>query len=173
MRNAILRNHLNIMQQRLYYRRDRGFHFLNFHSVADNPGYFQFIQGGYLEHSTDAGSFARLPDIGFRQQLHVPRNAYLLADGGYPSNYPLLTPFRRQRGILRPWQRRVNREIARARVLVEQKCRAYRSVPGRAGRFRNRRHFLPIVVKVVTAFVNRRQRLIETIRRYFMDFLVT
>ena len=132
--------------QRLYYRRDRGFHFLNFHTVADNQGYFQFIQGGYLGHSTDAGSFARLPNIGFRQQLHVPRNAYLLADGAYPSNYPILTPFRRQRGILKPWQRRVNREIARARVLMEHRIgdvRAYRSVPGRSGRFRNQRHFLP------------------------------
>lgn len=60
--------------QWLFYRRDRGFHFLNFHALVDNQGYFQFVQGGYLRHSTDAGSFARLPNMGFRQQFHIPRN---------------------------------------------------------------------------------------------------
>ena len=36
--------------QQLFCRRDRGFHFLNFDTVVDNQGYFQFVAGGYLLH---------------------------------------------------------------------------------------------------------------------------
>ena len=84
--------------QRLYYRRDRGFHFLNFQAIIDNDGYFQFVRGGYLGHATDADSYGRLPSMGYRQTLHLPHNSYVLADGGYPSVCPLITPFRRRRG---------------------------------------------------------------------------
>lgn len=51
--------------------------------------------------------------------------------------------------------------------------RAYRSDPGQSVRFRNRWYFLPVVVKVVIAFVNRRRRLIRTTKRDFMDLLLT
>lgn len=41
-------------QQRLYYRRDRGYHFLNSHVIIDNDGYIRFSRHGYLGHATDA-----------------------------------------------------------------------------------------------------------------------
>jgi len=105
--------------QRLYYRRDRGYHFLNFHVIIDNDGFFQFSRGGFLGHATDAASYARLPAMGYGQQLHLPRNSYLLADGGYPSVHPLVTPFRRpRRGRLNHIQFRTNIELQRARVRV-------------------------------------------------------
>ena len=47
--------------QRLYYRRDRGYHFLNFHVIIDNDGFFQFSRGGFLGHANNAASYARLP----------------------------------------------------------------------------------------------------------------
>ena len=106
--------------------------------------------------------------MGNRQTLHLPHNSYILADGGYPSVYPLITPFRRRRGgDLGIVQRRANRELARVRVRVEHRigdARVYRSVPGRSGRFRNRRHFLPAVTNTVVALVNRRRRQIVQIR---------
>lgn len=52
--------------QRMYYRQDRGYHFLNFHAVVDNDGYFQLLRGGFLGHVTDAHSLARLPTMGYR-----------------------------------------------------------------------------------------------------------
>ena len=158
--------------QRLYYRRDRGYHFLNFHVIVDNDGFFQFSSGGYPGHGTDAASYARLPSIGYQRQLHLPRSAYLLADRGYPSVYPLVTPFRRpRRGRLNNIQVRANLEIDRARVRVEQRigdARVYRSIPGRSGRFRGRRHFVPVVVGAVLSIVNRRRRLIRRLRIQFL-----
>lgn len=157
--------------QRMYYRRDRGFHFLNFQVVVDNDGYFQFVRGGFLGHATDADSFARLPAIGYQRQLHLPRGAYLLADGGYPAAEPLLTPFRRPRGgRLNLVRYRANVELGRARVRVEHRIgdvRVYRSVPGRAGRFRARREFVCVVVRVAVAFTNRRRMLIRAIINRF------
>lgn len=158
--------------QRLYYRRDRGYHFLNFHVVVDNDGFFRFVRGGFLGHATDAASFGRLPPMGHRRQLSLPQDAYLLADGGYPAVQPLLTPFRRQRGRrLSPARYRANIELARARVRVENRIgdvRIYRSVPGRGGRFRGRRQFVSVVTYLVVALTNRRRRLIRNIRSRFI-----
>ena len=67
-------------------------------------------------------------------------------------------------------RRRVNREISRVRVRVEHRIgdiRVYCSVPGATGRFRNRRRFLPVVVNIVVALVNRRRRQIASIRERF------
>ena len=158
--------------QRLYYRRDRGYHFLNFHVVIDNNGFYQFSRGGCLGHATDAASFERLPSMGYVQQLHLPRNAYLLADGGYSSVNPLVTPFRRPRGgRLDGIRYRANLELGRARIRGEHRigdARVYRAVPGRSGRYRGRRYFVAVVVNVVLAIVNRRRRLIRNIRLTFL-----
>jgi hypothetical protein len=155
----------------MYYRRDRGYHFLNFHAVVDNAGFFQFVRGGFQGHATDADSFARLPTIGYQQQMHLPYGTYLLADGGYPTAEPLLVPFRRPRqGRLDHVRYQANIELGRARVRVKHRigdARVYRSVPGRSGRFRGRRHFVSVVVSVVLALTNRRRRLIRIIRARF------
>ncbi|KXJ21328.1 hypothetical protein AC249_AIPGENE22364 [Exaiptasia diaphana] len=125
--------------QRLYYRRDRGYHFVNFHVIVDNGGFFRLVRGRFLGHATDADSFRQLPAMGHRRQLPLPQDPYLLADGGYPAVNPLLTPFRRQRGgRLSTARYRANVELGRARVRVENRIgdvHIYRSVPGRAGRF--------------------------------------
>jgi hypothetical protein len=113
--------------------------------------------------------------MGFRQALVLPQNAYLVADGGYPSVYPLITPFRRPRGRhLGPVQKRINREIGRARIGVEHgiaNIHAFRSVPGRSGRFRHRRELVPLVTNVVhvVALANRRRRLIQSIREQLLN----
>ena len=103
----------------MHCRRDRGYHFLNFHAVVDNDGYFQLLRGGFLGHATDAHSLEGLPTIGYQQQLHLPRGACLPADGGYPAAEPLLIPFRRQRRGRLDWVRmryRVNIELKRVRT---------------------------------------------------------
>ena len=158
--------------QRLYYRRDRGYHFLNFHAIIDNEGFFQFVRGGFLGHATDADSFRRLPNIGYQQQLHLPRDTYLLANGGYPRQQSLLVPIRRPRGgRLNYMHRQANIELDALRVYVEHRIgdgRIYSSIPGRSGRFRGRRHFVSVIVHVVLALVNRRRRLIRQIRARFL-----
>ena len=143
----------------------------NFHVVIDNNGFYQFSRGGCLGHATDAASFERLPSMGYVQQLHLPRNAYLLADGGYSSVNPLVTPFRRPRGgRLDGIRYRANLELGRARIRGEHRigdARVYRAVPGRSGRYRGHRYFVPVVVNVL-AIVNRRSRLIRNIRLTFL-----
>ena len=35
-----------------------------------------------------------MPRIGPGEELHLPHELYILADKGYPEQYPLLTPWR-------------------------------------------------------------------------------
>lgn len=117
-------------------------------------------------------SYRRLPQIG--RNLNIPPYTFLLADGGYPSIYPLLTPFRRIRGHNNALQARANRHHRRIRVRVEHRIgdvRIYRSVPGRDGRFRHRRYLSPLVTGVVIALTNRRRHLIARMRRMLIDSL--
>lgn len=162
-------------QQRLYYRRDRGFHFLNSHVIVDNDGYFRFSRHGFLGHSTDAATYGRLPQVGYNHQLNIPqRNTFILADGGYPSRYPLLTPFRRIMGRYNALQAQANRAHRHIRVRIEHRIgdvRIYRSVPGRHGRFRQRRFLSPLVTDVVIALTNRRRHLIARMREMLIDSL--
>ena len=55
-----------------------------------------FIQSGFLEHNNDRAQLQMMPKIGSGEQLHLPAGLYVLADKGYPCQYPLLTPWREQ-----------------------------------------------------------------------------
>ena len=127
-----------------------------------------------MGHSTDADTYRRLPQIGHNLQLNIPPNTFLLADGGYPSRHPLLTPFRRIRGRYNALQAQASRDHRRVRIHVEHRIgdvRIYRCVPGRHGRFRQRRYLSPLVTDVVIAFTNRRRHLIARMREMLIDSL--
>ena len=151
--------------QRLYYRRDRGCHFLNWQVIIDSHGYFTYGQAGFLGHLTDSGSFAMMPQIGHNSPLSLPRNAYLMADSGYPMGYPLLVPFSRRGGRRRTVAMQLyNRLLSRYRVHVEHcigELKIYRCV---SGRFRHRRWRISCVANIVMALTNRRRRTIINLR---------
>lgn len=144
--------------QRLYYRRDRACHFVNWQVLVDARGFFTYGQSGFLGHLTDARSYELLPRIGHNFVLNLPRNAYIFADSGYPRGYPLLVPFSRRGGQRLTLQMQLyNRLLSRLRVRVEHRIRdlkVYRCV---SGRFRHRRWRLPAVSNLVMALTNRRR----------------
>ena len=60
----------------------------------DNHRNIVFIQSGFLGHNNDSGQFQIMPRIGPGEQLHLPLRLYILADKGYPLEYPLVTSWR-------------------------------------------------------------------------------
>ena len=66
--------------QRMYYRRDRGFHFINWQVIIDCNGMFTYGQAGFMGHLTDAASWHMMPQMGHNRPLSLPRNSYVMAD---------------------------------------------------------------------------------------------
>ena len=112
-------------------------------------------------HLNDASTFQYLPSIGFHGQKRLPRNARLLADGGYAARVPLVTPHRIARTRL---QRRANRQLRRLRVQIEHRfadLKVYKSI---SQVFHQKREFLPIVVGTCGLFINRKRLFIQRLR---------
>lgn len=148
--------------QRLYYRRDKGCHLINWLVIADLDGYFVFGQSGFLGHTSDAGCYNMLP-LG---QLQLPPAALIMADRGFPQRHPTIVPIRRDQNILpQHLKNKFNSELRRRRVYIEhyiRELKIYQVVGSR--RIRMRRALLPIVCNVVMALCNRRKRRIRQMR---------
>lgn len=152
--------------QRMYYRRDRGFHFMNWQVIVDCHGFFTHGQAGFLGHLLDAESYAMMPNIGHNCPLSLPRNSYLLADSGYPTGYPLLIPFSRRGGRrLTANMIMFNEVLSSYRVRVEHRIHDLKIYMCVSGRFRHRRWRISMVANLVMALTNRRRRIISGIRR--------
>ena len=122
---------------------------------------FDFLRS-FPGHLNDATTYRYLPSIGFHGQKQLPRNARLLADGGYAGRVPLITPHRIARNRI---QRRANRELRKLRVQIEHRfgdLKVYNSI---SQVFRQKRAFLPFVVGTCGCFVNRRRLFIQRLRR--------
>ena len=70
------------------------YHNVSTQIIMDNHRNIVFIQSGFLGHNNDSGQFQMMPRIGPGEQLHLPLGLYILADKGYPLQYPLATPCR-------------------------------------------------------------------------------
>jgi hypothetical protein len=79
--------------QRLYYRRDKHFHFMNWMVIVDNDGYFVHGQAGFTGHLTDSTCFE------YMNVPHLPGGLFILGDRGFPQRHPLLVPIRRGQGV--------------------------------------------------------------------------
>lgn len=153
--------------QGLYYRGDRGYHFVNWQVIVDCNGFFTYGQAGFLGHLLDSASYAMMPNIGYNCPLSLPRRSYILADSGYPRGYPLLAPFTRRGGRrLTPDMLLYNQVLSGYRVRVEHRIhdlKVYRCIS--SGRFRHRRWRVSMVANLVMALTNRRRRITAGIRR--------
>ena len=112
-------------------------------------------------HLNDASTFKYLLSICFHGQKCLPRNARLLADGGYATRVPLVTPHRIARTRL---QRRANRLLRRLRFQIEHRfgdLKVYKSI---SQVFRQKREFLPIVVGTCGLFINRKRLFIQRLK---------
>ncbi|KXJ07896.1 putative transposase for insertion sequence element IS702 [Exaiptasia diaphana] len=99
-----------------FYRRDKKCHFMSTQLVLDSDGLIVLLVAGFPGRMNDAETYRRLPAIGHGLARNLPRNAKLLADGGYANRQPLITPRRIPRNRR---QRNANRALRAVRVRVE------------------------------------------------------
>ena len=52
------------------------------------------VHSGFLGHENDAGRYQQIGPIEPGQHLDFPAHCYLLADGMYPNEHPLVTAYR-------------------------------------------------------------------------------
>ena len=86
-----------------------------------------------------------MPGIGPEQELHLPQGLYILADKGYPSVYPLVTPWRNTADNLT--RRLFNREQARVRTRVDHCIRRVKEHGAVNHLWRHERWMFPIVTE--------------------------
>ena len=124
-----------------------------------------FESNSFPGHLNDASTYRYLPSIGFGRQRPLPRNARILADGGYPGQIPLVRPHRIARNRL---QRTANRKLRQLRVSIEHTIGAVKVYKSVSEVFRQKRSFLPNVVTTCGLLTNRRKLLILRARALFM-----
>ncbi|CAB4016352.1 Hypothetical predicted protein [Paramuricea clavata] len=121
--------------------------------IMDNNSNIVYIQSGFLGHNNDSGQFQLMPVIGTGQELHLPQGLYILADKGYPSVYPLVTPRRNAAGNLT--RRLFNREHARVRTRVEHCIRQVKEYGAVSHLWRHERWMFPIVTELCSFLAQR------------------
>lgn len=106
----------------------------------------------------DAGTYARLPQIGHGMARNLPQRARLLADGGYGNRVPLVTP---RRIAHNRRQRNANRSLRSMRVRIEHAIGKLKIYASTSAIFRHQRPFQPLVVATCGMLTNRRKRIIN------------
>ena len=98
-----------------YYRGDKRCHFVNTLCICDTEGRIRHIEAGYSGHWNDTVVyyFSRVAN----GELQLPANTFLLADGGFPAQHPLLVPYQANQVLHNP-----------ALALVNEIQRSYRSI---------------------------------------------
>ena len=129
--------------QRLFYSGHCRYHNFSTQIIMDNNGNIVFIQSGFLRHNNDSGQFQLMPNIGTGEELHLPLGVYILADKGYPSVYPLLTPWRNVAGDLT--RQLFNREFSKVRTRVEHCIRRVKEYGAVHHLWRHERWMFPVV----------------------------
>ena len=52
------------------------------------------VHSGFLGHENDAGTYQQIGPIGPGQHWDFPADCFLLADGIFPNEYPLVTAYK-------------------------------------------------------------------------------
>ena len=132
-------------------------HYHNFSTqiIMDNRGNIVFIQSGFLGHNNDSGQFQLMPRIGPAEELHLPHGLYILADKGYPLQYPLVTPWRRADAAGNPQRELFNLELRRVRVGIEHCIRRVKEYGVVQHIWRHERWMFPIVLELCACLAQR------------------
>ena len=110
----------------------------------------------------NAQCYRSLPQIGHGRARDLPYRARILADGGYPARFPVLTP----RTIAQNHkQLQANRALCSLRMQNEHSIGFQKVYASISSIFRHKRSFLPFVVCTGGFFSNRRKLIIRRLRR--------
>ena len=131
--------------QQHFYSGHCRYHNFSTQIVIDNNGRIVFIQSGFLGHNNDSAQLQMMPKIGNGEQLHLPAGLYILADKGYPCQYPLLTPWREQDIAGDERRKLFNIEFRRVRVSIEHCIRRIKEYGAVNQLWRHERWMFPIV----------------------------
>ena len=123
--------------------------------IMDNHGNIVFIQSGFLGHNNDSAHFHMMPRIGPEEELHLPHELYILADKGYPEQYPLLTPWREAAIAGRQQRQLFNLELHRVRVRIEHCIRRMKEYGAVHHIWRHQRWMFPIVTELCACLAQR------------------
>ena len=131
--------------QQQFYSGHCRYHNFSTQIVMDNRGSIVFIQSGFLGHNNDSAQLQMMPRIGNGEELHLPAGLYILADKGYPCEYPFLTPWR-ERDVARDERRKLfNLELRRMRVRIEHCIRRVKEYGAVNQLWRHERWMFPVV----------------------------
>jgi hypothetical protein len=121
----------------------------------DNHGNIVLIQSGFLGHNNDSGQFYMRPRIGPGEKLHLPHGLYILADKGYPEQYPLLTPWREAALDGGPQRAIFNLELRQVRVRIEHCIRGMKEYGAMHHIWRQQRWMFPFVAELCAFLAQR------------------
>lgn len=131
--------------QQQFYSGHCRYHNFSTQIIMDNRGNIVYIQSGFLGHNNDSAQLQMMPRIGNGEELHLPAGLYILADNGYPCEYPLLTPWRVPQVAGNQRRELFNLELRRASVKVEHCIRRMKEYGAVSHLWRHERWMFPIV----------------------------
>jgi hypothetical protein len=143
-----------VRNQHLYYRPDRGYHFLNCQFFVDRFGFIRSVDAGLTGHRND-GFLYSISEIA--RLIEPPYVA--LADLAYRGQARVRQPYSRRDARRYEALRLFNRELSSQRMGVEHRFSDLKAFRILAARWRSRdRFFLSICVLLCAQFVNRLRR---------------
>ncbi len=141
--------------QQHFYSGHCRYHNFSSQIIMDNRGNIVFVQLGFLGHNNDSGQFQLMPRIGPGEELHLPHGLYILADKGYPLQYPLVTPWGVADAAGNPQRELFNLELRRARVRIEHCIRRVKEYGAVQNIWRHERWMFPVVVELCAFLAQR------------------
>lgn len=116
----------------------------------------------------DAATYRLMPDIGPGKELDIPDGTYILGDGIYPHEHPIMTRYRRNHAGPpgRRERRLFNLAFSRQRVKVEHVIHIYKTFRAVSSQdtYRHERWRFPIIAELCAFLAERHVRLFAHVR---------
>ena len=154
---------------RSYYSGHRKFQCVHTQIIVDNDNNIRYVYSGIQGKENDAKSYRNLPTLGPKgTTLYLPDDCWILADGIYPAEEPLVKSFRKNQMALHDPEenyRRVlyNQEHSSHRVYVEHVVGSFKNFRVISTLYRHHRSVISRVVTLCAALAQRRVDLFDNI----------
>ena len=144
-----------------YYSAYKKYHTQNYFIAVDAHGYILYISEPFPGRANDRGSFNTTP-FGRSDCPYVSRNEYIIVDGGFPGDGPLLQPFRKpqirseENDDIRQRMIMANESLSLDRALVEHSIHTLKNrAQSLANRYSRTRERQALLMQAAARIVNR------------------